>query len=120
MGSSDTTRILMGVNESSIKGYPHPSISSRKAFEWTVDKIVRNNFAGFTILFVHVQVPDEDGFDDMDSVYASPEDFKSAKHRDKVRGLHLLEYLLVAAMNMGFPVKHGLKGVIPRTLSAVR
>ena len=36
----------------------------------------------------------ETGFDDMDSIYASPEDFKRAKKRDKVRGLHLLEYFV--------------------------
>ncbi|KAJ6814199.1 universal stress protein A-like protein isoform X1 [Iris pallida] len=116
MGSSDTTRILMGVNESSIKGYPHPSISSRKAFEWTVDKIVRNNFAGFTILFLHVQVPDEDGFDDMDSVYASPEDFKSAKHRDKVRGLHLLEYFVGRCHEYGIPCEAWIKRGDPKDI----
>lgn len=58
---SEPTRILMGVNESSIKGYPHPSISSRTAFEWTIEKIVRDNARGFKILFIHVQIPDEDG-----------------------------------------------------------
>jgi hypothetical protein len=52
---------MMGVNESTIKGYPHASISSRGAFEWTLQKIVRSNTSGFKLLFLHVQVTDEDG-----------------------------------------------------------
>lgn len=55
------TRVMMGVNESTIKGYPHPSISSKGAFEWTLKKIIRSNTSGFKLLFLHVQVPDEDG-----------------------------------------------------------
>ncbi|KAJ0755328.1 putative rossmann-like alpha/beta/alpha sandwich protein [Helianthus annuus] len=31
---------MLGVNESSIKGYPHASISSKSAFEWTLKKII--------------------------------------------------------------------------------
>lgn len=57
----EPTRIMLAVNESSIKGYPHASISSRGAFEWTLQKIVRSNVNGFKLLFLHVQVPDEDG-----------------------------------------------------------
>jgi hypothetical protein len=57
----EVTRIMIGVNESSLKGYPNPSISSKGAFEWTINKIVRNNVSGFNLLFLHVQVPDEDG-----------------------------------------------------------
>lgn len=92
--ASNPTQILIGVNESSIKSYPYASISSRNAFEWTVEKIIRDNVTGFKILFVHVQIPDEDGFDDMDSIYASPEDFARVNKRDKARGLHLLEYFV--------------------------
>ncbi|CAN6702722.1 unnamed protein product [Malus baccata var. baccata] len=92
--ANEPTRIMLGVNESTIKGYPHASISSRKAFEWTLHKIVRSNTSGFKLQFLHVQVPDEDGFDDMDSVYASPEDFKNLKNRDQARGLHLLEFFV--------------------------
>jgi len=44
-----------------MKGYPHPSISSRGAFEWTINKIVRSNVSAFNLFFLHVQVPDEDG-----------------------------------------------------------
>lgn len=55
------TRVMVAVNESSLKGYPIPSISSKGAFEWTLSKIVRNNVSAFQLLFLHVQVPDEDG-----------------------------------------------------------
>ncbi|KAF8010974.1 hypothetical protein BT93_J1570 [Corymbia citriodora subsp. variegata] len=57
----EPTRVMIGVNESTIKGYPHASISSKGAFEWTLHKIVRSNTSGFKLLFLHVQVPDEDG-----------------------------------------------------------
>jgi hypothetical protein len=57
----ESTRVMIGVNESSLKGYPHPSISSKGAFDWTVSKIIRNNVSAFHLLFLHVQVPDEDG-----------------------------------------------------------
>ncbi|KAK9067930.1 hypothetical protein SSX86_012041 [Deinandra increscens subsp. villosa] len=59
--SGDVTRIMLGVNESSIKGYPHASISSKSAFDWTLNKIIRSNTAGFKLLFLQVQVPDDDG-----------------------------------------------------------
>ncbi|XP_075651758.1 universal stress protein A-like protein isoform X2 [Castanea sativa] len=95
------TRILMGVSESTIKGYPHASISSRGAFDWTIQKIVRYNTSAFKLLFLHVQVPDEDGFDDMDSIYASPEDFKSLTDRDRAKGLHLLAYFVTRCHEIG-------------------
>lgn len=59
--AEEVTRVMVAVNESSMKGYPHPSISSKGAFEWTINKIVRNNVSAFNLLFLHVQVPDEDG-----------------------------------------------------------
>lgn len=59
--SSAPTRVMMAVNESSLKGYPHPSISCRSAFDWMLSKLVRSNTDGFHLLFLHVQVPDEDG-----------------------------------------------------------
>ncbi|XP_021773866.1 universal stress protein A-like protein [Chenopodium quinoa] len=101
MSGSEPTRVLIGVNQSSIKGYPHASISSKGAFEWTLQKIVRDNIPGFKLLFLHVQVPDEDGFDDMDSIYASPEDFKSMKAKEKNKGLHLLEYFVQRCHEIG-------------------
>ncbi|KNA24883.1 hypothetical protein SOVF_011550 [Spinacia oleracea] len=101
MSASEPTRVLIGVNQSSIKGYPHASISSKGAFEWTLQKIVRDNISGFKLLFLHVQVPDEDGFDDMDSIFASPDDFKSMNTREKNEGLHLLEYFVQRCHEIG-------------------
>ncbi|OMO69610.1 Universal stress protein A [Corchorus olitorius] len=93
------TRILVAVNESTIKGYPHPSISSRGAFDWTLQKIVRSNAAGF---------------DDMDSIYASPEDFKSMRQRDKARGLHLLEYFVTRCHQIGVDCEAWIKKGDPK------
>ncbi|TXG54345.1 hypothetical protein EZV62_019601 [Acer yangbiense] len=56
---SEPTRVLLAVSESTIRGYPHASISSRGAFEWTIQKIVRSNTSGFRLHFLHVQVPNE-------------------------------------------------------------
>lgn len=46
------------------------------------------------------------GFDDMDSIYASPDDFKSMKSRDKARGLHLLEYFVNRCHDIGVEGSH--------------
>ncbi|KAF5746869.1 universal stress protein A-like protein [Tripterygium wilfordii] len=110
----EPSRLMIAVNESTIKGYPHPSISSKGAFDWTLQKIVRSNTSGFKILFLHVQVPDEDGFDDMDSIYASPEDFKSMKYRDKARGLHLLEYFVNRCHQIGVACEAWIKKGDPK------
>ncbi|KAK1404434.1 Ethylene response protein [Heracleum sosnowskyi] len=103
------TRVMMAVNESTIKGYPHASISSKGAFEWTLNKIIRSNFSGFKLLFLHVQVPDEDGFDDVDSIYASPEDFRKLKRRDKIRGHDLLEYFVKRCHEIGVACEAWIK-----------
>ncbi|KAI3921050.1 hypothetical protein MKX01_036029 [Papaver californicum] len=108
-GSYSVTRILMAVNESSIKGYPHPSISSRGAFEWTLEKIVRSNVTGFKFMFLHVQATDEDGFDDMDSIFASPADFRAMKNRDRKRGLHLLEHFVERCHQFGISCEAWIK-----------
>ncbi|CAI9763195.1 unnamed protein product [Fraxinus pennsylvanica] len=110
----EPTRIMVAVSESTIKGYPHPSISSRGAFEWTLKKIVRSNTSGFKLLFLHVQVPDEDGFDDMDSIFASPEDFASMKHRNKIRGLHLLEFFFKHCHDIGVACEAWIKKGDPK------
>jgi len=52
---------MVAVNASTIKDYPNPSISCKRAFEWTLEKIVRSNTSDFKILLLHVQVVDEDG-----------------------------------------------------------
>lgn len=103
------TRVMVAVNESTINGYPHPSISSRGAFEWILQKIVRSSTSGFKLLFLHVQVPDEDGFDDVDSIYASPDDFKSMKQRDRIRGLHLLEFFVDRCHEIGIACESWIK-----------
>ncbi|KAI9176724.1 hypothetical protein LWI28_006408 [Acer negundo] len=111
---SEPTRVLLAVSESTISGYPHASISSRGAFEWTIQKIVRSNTSGFRLHFLHVQVPDEDGFDDMDSIFASPEDFKSVKQRDRIRGLHLLEYFVNRCHEIGVACEAWIKKGDPK------
>ncbi|KAI5078533.1 hypothetical protein GOP47_0006204 [Adiantum capillus-veneris] len=89
------TRILLAVSQSSIKGYPFPSISSMAAFHWLVEKLIHPACRPkFKLLILHVQVPDDDAFDDMDSLYATKEDFEAMKHEDKVRGIHLLEHFV--------------------------
>ncbi|KAI4387747.1 hypothetical protein MLD38_000154 [Melastoma candidum] len=113
-GRQPPTRVMIGVNESTIKGYPNASISSRVAFDWTLTKIVRSNTSGFKLLFLHVQVPDEDGFDDMDSIYASPDDFKSLQHRDNARGIHLLEYFVHRCHEIGVSCEAWIKKGDPK------
>ncbi|XP_074561696.1 universal stress protein A-like protein [Curcuma longa] len=110
------TRILFGVNESSIRGYPHPSISSRTAFDWTLQKLIRSNAAGFYALFLHVQAPDEDGFDDMDSVYASPDDFKNKNEKQKIKGLYLLQYFVERSHQVGIKCEAWLKMGDPKVV----
>lgn len=43
----------------------------------------------------------DSGFDDMDSIYASPEDFKTMKNRDKKRGHDLLEFFVQRCHEIG-------------------
>ncbi|XP_073281211.1 universal stress protein A-like protein [Primulina huaijiensis] len=107
--SSEPTRILVAVNQSTLKGYPHASISSKGAFEWTLHKIIRSNTCGFKLLILHVQVPDEDGFDGVDSIYASPEDFKSLRQRDKNNGLQLLHYFVKQCHEIGVACEAWIK-----------
>lgn len=68
-GSGEPTRIMVAVNQSTLKGYPHASISCIGAFDWTLNKIVRSNTSGFKLLFLHVQVPDEDGMNHLKFKY---------------------------------------------------
>ncbi|XP_010550138.1 PREDICTED: universal stress protein A-like protein [Tarenaya hassleriana] len=110
----EPTRVMVAVNASTIKGYPHPSISSRGAFEWTLQKIVRSNTSGFKFLLMHVQVPDEDGFDDMDSIYASPEDFRNLREQDRARGLSLLEFFVKKCHEIGVSCEAWIKKGDPK------
>ena len=51
------TRILMAVSHSTIKGYPHASISSTRAFEFVLKKIVLSDRSRFKVVLLHVQEP---------------------------------------------------------------
>ncbi|XP_010435628.1 PREDICTED: universal stress protein A-like protein [Camelina sativa] len=106
---SEPTKVMVAVNGSTIKEYPHPSISSKRAFEWTLEKIVRSNTSDFKILLLHVQVLDEDGFDDVDSIYASPDDFRSMRETNKAKGLHLLEFFVTKCHEIGVACEAWIK-----------
>ncbi|KAF6157395.1 hypothetical protein GIB67_004333 [Kingdonia uniflora] len=108
------TRIMVAVNESSMKGYPHASISSEGAFQWTLEKIVHYNPNGFKILLLHVQFPPGDGFNEMNRVYTSPSDFQVMKNRNKARGLHLLEYFILRCHQFGVPCEAWIKRGDPK------
>ncbi|URE35694.1 Universal stress protein [Musa troglodytarum] len=41
------------------------------------------------------------GFDDMDSIYASPDDFQSMNQKEKIRGIHLLQYFVEHSHQLG-------------------
>jgi len=43
----------------------------------------------------------EPGFDDMDSIYASPDDFRQMRERNKAKGLHLLEFFVKKCHDIG-------------------
>ncbi|KAF6157397.1 hypothetical protein GIB67_004335 [Kingdonia uniflora] len=103
------TRIMVAVNESSMKGYPHASISSEGAFQWTLQKIVRYNPNGFKVILLHAQFPPGDGFNEMDHVYTSLNDFRGMKNKNKPRGLHLLKYFVGRCQHMGVPCEAWIK-----------
>ncbi|XP_057869744.1 universal stress protein A-like protein isoform X1 [Cryptomeria japonica] len=110
IAEEQATKILIAVSRSSVKGYPHASLSSINAFHWTLDKLVKTSCSHlFKLYILHVQVPDEDGFDDMDSIYASPDDFKDVNDRDRIRGIHLLEYFVKHCNEIGVPCEARVK-----------
>jgi len=41
------------------------------------------------------------GFDDVDSIYASPEDFRDMRQSNKAKGLHLLEFFVNKCHEIG-------------------
>ncbi|KAK4750546.1 hypothetical protein SAY87_004028 [Trapa incisa] len=115
MADGEPTRIMMGANESTIKGYPHASISSRGAFDWTLQKIVRFNISGFKLLFLHVQVPDEDG-QSLSSRCVLTTWTAYRRNRDKARGLHLLEYFVNRCHAIGISCEAWIKKGDPKEI----
>lgn len=110
-GANDTpTRILIAVNQSSIKGYPNPSISSLAAFNWLTQTLIPTAARpNFKLLILHVQVPDEDAFNDMDSLYATNDDFNEMKHGERARGIHLLQHFVSLCNEIKLPCKAWIK-----------
>ncbi|GLJ16812.1 hypothetical protein SUGI_0289660 [Cryptomeria japonica] len=109
-GQVGPTRIVIAVNQSSLKGYPHPSISSSNAFEWALKKLIRSTrHKDFKLYILHVQVPDEDAFNDVDSIFACPDDFKDLKNREKIKGIHLLEYFVKRCNEIGLACEAWIK-----------
>ncbi|XP_042509102.1 universal stress protein A-like protein [Macadamia integrifolia] len=94
VAESEPTQIMVAVNESSIKGYPHGIHQQQRCIRLDTPKIICSNSSGLKLLFLHVQVPDDDGFNDMDVIYASPGDFHD-------RGLHLLECFVGRSHEIG-------------------
>jgi len=85
------TKVMIAVSQSS-KGYPNPSISSRQAFEWILKNLIKPCCKKqYKLLILHVQVHDEDGLEELDSVYASPSDFQHLRHKERSKGLALIK-----------------------------
>ncbi|KAL4591435.1 hypothetical protein LXL04_004400 [Taraxacum kok-saghyz] len=66
---------MVAVNESSIKGYPHASISSKSAFEWTLNKIICSNTSGgMKLMLVQMRtiIEIENGGTNMDGTHIFP------------------------------------------------
>lgn len=58
----EPTKLILEVSKSTIKGYPHASISSKRSFEWTLQKTIRSNTLTFKFLFLHVQIMGDDDY----------------------------------------------------------
>ncbi|CAM6090864.1 unnamed protein product [Calypogeia fissa] len=100
----EQTIVLMGVSQSTIKGYPHPSKSSLHALEWVLEKLIHKQSKSlFKLKIVHVKVPDED--DEVDSMYATCADFDAAKRKDIKKCFHLLEVFVKKCKEAEVPVE---------------
>ncbi|EPS60208.1 universal stress protein family protein, partial [Genlisea aurea] len=93
---SSPTRIMLSVSQSNVRGYPHPSLSSRAAFEWIVKKIIRENTSGFKLLLLHVEVPDLGGYDGTGNSVRAPQ-----LDRNRIGGGHLLDYFIRQCREIG-------------------
>jgi nucleotide-binding universal stress UspA family protein len=88
------TRVMIAVNQCS-KGYPKPSITSRAAFDWIVKNLIKPCCKKrYKLLILHVQVLDEDGLKELDSVYASPSDFQHLRHEERAKGASLIQHFI--------------------------
>lgn len=109
------TRILLPVNQSSINGYPNPSISCATAFDWILNKLIRSGSRkDFRLFLLHVQVHDDDDVTDLDSLYATSEDFKSVKQDEESRGVHLLRSFVKRCNELEVPCKAWIKQGDPK------
>ncbi|GKB64824.1 universal stress protein A-like protein [Tanacetum coccineum] len=54
------------------------------------------------------------GFDDVDSIYASPEDFRDANRKDKIKGARLLEYFVKRSHESGVACEAWIKKGDPK------
>ncbi|EMS56469.1 Universal stress protein A-like protein [Triticum urartu] len=98
--SSAPTRVMMAVNESSLKGgYCMTGVILVLCFHELTWRYIVVSLQQL-VLLIPMEWPDE-GFDDMDSIYASPTDFQSMKQRDRIRGIHLLEYFVNECHRLG-------------------
>jgi nucleotide-binding universal stress UspA family protein len=85
------TLVMIAVSAAS-KGYPNPSISSRHAFQWVCTNLFKPCCADkYKLLILHVQVLDEDGLEELDSVYASPSDFQHLRQMERTKGKALIQ-----------------------------
>ncbi|CAN8269783.1 unnamed protein product [Cochlearia groenlandica] len=109
----DPTRVMIAVSDSKVKKHNEPSISSKRAFEWTIEKMVRSNKLDFKILFLHVQVPDDDHLQQHDiKIYACPDDFKDMTTNSK--GLHLLHFFVNKCHEIGVGCEAWMKRGDPK------
>eukprot|EP00246_Nothoceros_aenigmaticus_P003206 TRINITY_DN141_c0_g1_i1.p1 TRINITY_DN141_c0_g1~~TRINITY_DN141_c0_g1_i1.p1 ORF type:complete len:184 (+),score=30.51 TRINITY_DN141_c0_g1_i1:102-653(+) len=108
------TRLLVAVDKST-KGYPTPSLSSEHAFAWVLEKLIPGGCKeDFKLLILHVLTPDEDGFDDLDSVYATAKDFEKQEQLEKKRGLSLLRNFVTKSNEAQVPCEAWLRRGDPR------
>jgi nucleotide-binding universal stress UspA family protein len=54
------------------------------------------------------------GFDDVDSIYASPEDFRDMRQSNKAKGLHLLEFFVNKCHEIGVGCEAWIKTGDPK------
>ncbi|KAL2654205.1 hypothetical protein R1flu_022333 [Riccia fluitans] len=112
---AEPTVILLGVSASTIKGYPFPSQSSTHALEWTLEKLIKKSCRNeYKLLILHVQVPDEDGFDEVDSIFASPADFTEAHESDRRKSSQLLKFFVNKCHEAEVPCEGRIKKGDPK------